>query len=355
MRLTVLIAVHDGGDYLREAVASVLAQTYGDFELLLVDDASTDAAVDALPRDPRIRVVRNERNLGQVTSLNRGLAEARGEYVARLDADDVMFPTRLERQVAVLDADPTIGLVGSWVDIIGANGRRLGSQRGRLDDLGSYVFATLTMRVYVAHPAATYRRDPVLALGGYDESMGPSEDHDLWRRLLLAGWDARIVPEPLVSYRVHERQLSHTRSAVQQERDATSQMRFLAELAPGIDVRPVQLLLAGDPAFWHADADAARAALDPLLAAAASRFGVDAPRLRALVAARVVEMAARRPWHPGAGALLAWGGRRAALRALATSPLREGLRLAGKAAPFRSYARRSWILRRIFGRLAGTS
>ncbi len=84
----------------------MLAQTFGDFELLIVDDASTDGAVEKLPDDPRIRVLGNASNIGQIPSLNRGLREARGEYVARLDHDDLCLPRRLELQVDVLDAIP---------------------------------------------------------------------------------------------------------------------------------------------------------------------------------------------------------------------------------------------------------
>ena len=358
MKITVLVAVHNGEPYLRSAIDSVLAQSLSDFELLVVDDASQDGTAKLLASydDPRLRVLRNETNLGQVPSLNLGLREARGEYIARLDADDRCLPRRLERQVAVLDALPRIGLVGGWMDIVDESGRRLGAQRGRIDDLLSYVYATLVMQVYVAHPAAMFRRQPVLELGGYDEALAPSEDHDLWRQLLLDGWDARIVPETLVEYRVHPRQLSQVRSRVQQEHDRTSQERFLAALAPGIETRPVMLLLAGAPEVWREDVRTAQSALAPLLAGATTRFDVDSGLLEELVARRVVEVAARRPWHPGAAELIAWGGRHdrvAAARALALAPLREVLRLAGKAAPFRGLARRSWLLRRLYGKLVG--
>src|SRR5205823_8256702 len=119
-----------------DAVASVLDQTHRDFELLIVDDASTDDTVATIERfgDARIRLLRNERNLGQVPSLNRGLREARGEIVARIDADDVARPTRLERQVAALDAEPRVGLVGTWLELVDERGRHVGALERRLDD-----------------------------------------------------------------------------------------------------------------------------------------------------------------------------------------------------------------------------
>src|SRR5207245_444384 len=227
-RVTVLLAVHDGEPYVGAAVESVLDQTFGDFEFLIVDDASTDATVAIVESfgDPRIRILRNDTNLGQVPSLNRGLREAQGEYVARIDHDDRCRRDRLERQIAVLDAEPTVAVVGSWLDLVDGTDRPLGRLRSSIADFVEFVFHTLIMRVYVSHPAALYRLAPALDAGGYDEATGPAEDKDLWRKFVLARWDARIVQEPLLVYRVHDAQLSRARSKYQREVDARSQDRF---------------------------------------------------------------------------------------------------------------------------------
>src|SRR5690606_1322307 len=113
--VSVVMAVHDGERYVREGIGSLLAQTFGDFELIVVDDGSTDrtAEVARSIADPRVRLVSNGRNLGLAASLNRGLELARGELVARRDVDDVSCPTRLELQIAFLDANPDVALVGS--------------------------------------------------------------------------------------------------------------------------------------------------------------------------------------------------------------------------------------------------
>jgi Glycosyltransferase like family 2 len=323
-------------------------------------------------------VLRNERNVGQVPSLNRGLREARGDYVARLDADDVSRPRRLERQVAVLEAEPSVGLVGAWLDLVDERGRPIAAMRARLDDRARFLYETLLMNVLIAHPAAAYRREPVLALGGYDESTGPAEDKDLWRKLALAGWDARIVPEPLVVYRVHDAQLSKTQAAYQREIDAASQERFLAALLPGADVRPVRLLLADDAAFWGAGRPTKEtlATLEHVLAALRERVELpdaDAVRLERLVAGRVAAVARRRPWSRGARVLAAWSWPRlsdeqrprAAARhafAFALAPparatARTGRavsRLAERTAPLRAIrdvARRSRLARRLYAKL----
>jgi len=248
--VTVLLAVHNGRPYLQEAVQSVLDQTFSDIELLIVDDASTDGGVDELPADSRIRIVRNEKNLGQVPSLNRGLGEARGTYVARLDADDVMLPTRLERQVAILENESTVALVGTWLDVVDDRGRRWATLRGRLDDYADFVSAIIRDRIPFGHPSLMYRRDVVVELGGYDPALAPAEDKDLYRRLALGRYEARVVEEALVRYRRHGKQLSQVQVAVQLSNDYTGQERFLGALDSRTPATPMRLLLAGHHAYW---------------------------------------------------------------------------------------------------------
>jgi Glycosyl transferase family 2 len=371
-KVSVLLAVHDGEPYVRDCVASVLGQTFGDFEFLIVDDASSDGTATTIESfgDRRIRLLRNERNLGQVPSLNRGLREARGDYVARIDHDDTCRPTRLERQVAVLDAQAEVGFVGSWLELVDEGGRRLGRLRSTIADFAELVYHTLIMRVLIAHPAATYRRAPVLELGGYDESTAPAEDKDLWRKLVLERWDGRIVPEPLVVYRLHAAQLSQTRAAYQRDVDGRSQERFLAALSPDAPVHALRLLLAGDPAFWDEDADAALEGLERLLTDARGRLRLceaEARRLEGLVAGRLVEVAAAQPWRRSARAVLRHGLRRLtadqrlrAAAAVALAPVREGVRRAGRGvadAPgmtaLRRPVKRSRLARRLYGKLVG--
>lgn len=279
MRVTVLIAVHNGGAFLAEAVDSVLAQTYRDFELLIVDDASTDGAIARLRADSRIRVVRNERNLGQVPSLNLGLAEARGSYIARLDADDAMRPTRLERQVAILDAEPAVGLVGTWMEVVDETGRRWGELRGELGDYADFVIAVLANHFPFGHPALMYRREEVRALGGYDAKLAPSEDKDLYRRLALARREARVVAEPLTRYRRHAAQLSQVQIARQLRNDRVGLERFLATLVPDAQVGALRALLEGEPSYW-AGPPLEVGDLEALVAGAATRLRLEADELR---------------------------------------------------------------------------
>jgi Glycosyl transferase family 2 len=380
-KVTVLLAVYDGEPFLRRCVDSVLAQSFEDFEFLILDDASTDATPDILASydDPRIRVLRNAQNTGQVPSLNRGLLEARGEYVARIDADDWCRPHRLERQVAVLDAEPDVGLVGTWMDLVDERDRPVAYLRSTISDFAEFVFHTLIMRVLISHPTAMYRRAPVVDLS-YDESTAPAEDKDLWRRLLLDRWRARIVPESLVVYQLHEAQLSQTQAEHQRAVDGESQERFLAQLQPGAPVRGLRLLLADDPALWGEPEPPGYAELDSFLASAAERLALTRPeaeRVRLLVAEHLLEVVRARPWRPEIRGLTAQLVRQlppeqrrdAALRnaaAYVLGPARIAARRATTGASAISErtpllralhepVRRSRLARRLYGKLVGSS
>jgi hypothetical protein len=329
-RVTVLVAVRDGLPWLREAVESVLAQTFADFELLVVDDASTDGTAEAAEAygDARIRVLRNERNLGQAPSLNRGLRDAVGEYVARLDADDVCLPERLERQVAVLGGEPSLALVGTWMDVVDEQGRLWAKLRGRVRDFPEFLFAILADRYPWGHPSLMFRRDVVLELGGYDETLAPSEDKDLYRRLALARLGARSIEEPLVRYRRHERQLSQEQRDVQKRHDWASQERFIAELVGEEHAEPLRLLLStgADPAGAQAEL------LGRLLDGVERQLRVAGPDRAKLESLLTRHLAGRKePVLRGVGPVLR------------AEPL----------APLRALARRSRALRSLYARLVG--
>jgi glycosyltransferase involved in cell wall biosynthesis len=270
----VLIAVFNGGGYLREAVESVLAQTFEEFELLIVDDASTDDAVAALPDDPRIRILRNERNLGQIPSLNRGLREARSKLVARLDHDDVCLPRRLELQVDLLDRHPEVVLSATWVDIVDTQGRLWTHVRPSIESFGDFVCHIVSGHVHLVHPSLMFRRDVVLDVGGLDESLNAAEDQDLYRRLVLARRDARVVTETLVRYRRHEQQMTVAKSASVSESDARSYTAFIKALSPASPSETISLMLRNDRRFWETT-PLSDAELERFLDASATTLALD--------------------------------------------------------------------------------
>lgn len=313
-RVSVLLPIYNGAAFVGGAVESVLAQTFDDFELLVLDDCSPDesATIAAGFRDPRLRVLQNERNLGQVATLNRGLREARGEYVARIDQDDVSLPARFTRQVELLDAEPSVAVVGTWSDIVDDEGARMEELRTRLDGVVDAIFLILVSRLPIMHPSVMFRRGAVLEAGGYDEAVRYCEDMDLWRRLALAGHGLRVVPEPLLHYRVHGGQQSQNHWDEQQANNAASLERFVAALAPEADARLVRMAFTRQLDLWgelRSRRDSQRLAddLELVLAGAAARFGLTADeqldlgrRVRAHVAAASISgwrTGVRRYWR----------------------------------------------------------
>lgn len=209
-RVSVVMAVHDGERFVGEAVDSILGQRFGDLELLVVDDGSTDRSADVVRArvDPRLRVIVNEENLGLARSLNRGIADARGELIARLDADDVAEPERLTRQVAFLDAHPDVALVGSWYVEMSEDGT-LGARRTFPTEHWDLRWHLCLYCPFV-HSAAVWRRAFVDAqVGRYDEQFSYSMDYDLWRRIAARARVAN-VPMPLVRMRSHGGSMTST-------------------------------------------------------------------------------------------------------------------------------------------------
>jgi glycosyltransferase involved in cell wall biosynthesis len=203
--VSVLLPVYNAQRYLAEAVESVLAQTFADLELIVVDDGSTDRSGRILrrfeARDPRVRLV-SRANRGLVASLNEMIGLARGEFLARMDADDVALPRRLEVQVAYLRDHPDVVAVGGAVHLIDEAGRLLGESNPEMDH-DEIQEAALMGRCALKHPSVTMRREAVLAIGGYLEEMEQGEDLDLWLRLGEIGRMASL-PDVVLKYRQHE-------------------------------------------------------------------------------------------------------------------------------------------------------
>jgi glycosyltransferase involved in cell wall biosynthesis/GT2 family glycosyltransferase len=230
--VSVLLAVHDDVRFVRLAVDSVLEQTLGDVELIVIDDASTDATPDALAAiaDPRLVVLRNEDQLGLASSLNRGFERASGRYVARLDADDIAFPNRLELQVARLRADPRAAIVGAAVVDVDEVGRP-----GRLHRLPGGATAVRWHALFSSpffHPTVLVDREPLDKHGlRYDAAFLESEDYDLWARLLELA-DGDNLRDALVLKRVHPGQATSRRAGLQRSFQRQVALRQVESFLP---------------------------------------------------------------------------------------------------------------------------
>ncbi|MCB0115697.1 MAG: glycosyltransferase, partial [Caldilineaceae bacterium] len=222
--------VRNGERYVAEAVESVLAQSYRDFEYLLVDDASTDSTPEIMSRyaaqDDRIVPINISRHVNHSAAINAALAVARGEFVAILDADDIAYPTRLEKQVCFLDAHPDVGVIGAQVDQIDSTGKvRKPMPFPTTCALSRW---TILFATPVLHSAAMIRRSLLAQVGGYSVHWRYANDYSLWAEL-IAQTGITNLPETLVAYRLHEQQISATRTLAQQGEVWLLILRMLAE------------------------------------------------------------------------------------------------------------------------------
>jgi len=229
--VSVLLAVHDDTRFLREAVDSVLRQTLGDLELILVDDGSAEP-VEGFD-DARVKTLRNDTRLGLASSLNRGLDAADSKYVARLDADDLAVSSRLERQVERLDAGTAV--VGSAVTDLDEHGR---PGRTHLMPVGSTALrwhALFSSPFF--HPTVLVDREALDGHGlRYDPTFEESEDYDLWTRLFEHA-NGDNLREPLVLKRVHAGQASLRRRDVQESFQRRVALREIGRF--GVDAEAV--------------------------------------------------------------------------------------------------------------------
>lgn len=207
-KVTVLLPVHNAAEFLGESIPSILVQTFKDFELLVLDDGSTDASVEIVSgfADSRIRLERNPDNLGIAMTLNRGLDLAKGDYIARMDADDRACPERLARQAEYLDRHPQIGVLGSWVRLFGSQPPVVERQPVGADA----VRAGLVFDNPLFHPTVMMRRSVLEEHGlRYDPFFSRTEDFELWSRLSRhCGLDN--LPRVLVEMRAHGANITAT-------------------------------------------------------------------------------------------------------------------------------------------------
>jgi hypothetical protein len=234
--VTILMPVHNGAEFLAEAIDSMLCQSLRDFEFLIVDDASTDSSASIVQgyRDPRIRLIQSRERLKLSGALNLGLDQAKGRYIARMDADDISLPKRLERQVQFLDGHPEIGICGSWILYFGASSALL-ERPIHHEEIQAFTLLDTPF----AHPSVMLRRDlmerhPLR----FDGRYFPTEDFELWIRI-LRHTQAANLPEVLLHYRVHAKSLTGSGWSTMDEqavRIIRNQLRLL-----GLDPTPDEL------------------------------------------------------------------------------------------------------------------
>jgi glycosyltransferase involved in cell wall biosynthesis len=262
-QLTVILPVYNAEPYLKECLASLQLQTFRDFEVLIFDDASTDRSHGILMAfdDPRFHVERSRQNQGYAVYLNQGIEKARGRYIARMDADDICHPDRFQKQVDFLEKNREVGICGSAYEVFGDAETKI-FQKPADDEAIRWM---LMLDNPFQHPTVMMRRSVLIDHGlRYREDLTPTEDYELWSRLLKVTKGANLQ-EPLLRYRFHGgqetsarrgRQLEiHERVAIQNIKEFSKESRKAGKgKRGGLDVKwgiqfRMNALKAGDDPF----------------------------------------------------------------------------------------------------------
>lgn len=206
-KVSVIMPAYNAEKYIAEAIDSILGQTFTDLEFIILNDCSADSTEKIILSyaDDRIVYIKNEKNMGVAATLNRGIAIATGEYIARMDADDISLPERFEKQVAFLDSHPDVAVLGSAVDMFGAQNQvvRYSESDGRLK-------VDLLFGSCFAHPSVMMRTEVIRSLGGYDRAYEGMEDYALWCRV-AKNHQLATIQQVLLRYRIHPGQVTQKR------------------------------------------------------------------------------------------------------------------------------------------------
>jgi glycosyltransferase involved in cell wall biosynthesis len=246
-KVTVLMSVFNGIDYLERAVESILNQSFRDFEFVIINDGSTQPVIPVIERYSDARVILiNQENKGLTSSLNRGLSLSRGDYIARMDSDDISLPNRLEIQWAAMESDPNLDLVGSFYEVIDGSGK-VCEVKTLIQDTAYRLWRLQFHNVY-GHGTVMLRKRKVLTAGGYDEKLTFAQDYDLWSRLCDLD-NTLIIPKVLYQYRLVDQgtQSSVAHYESQLANAARTSDRNLKRCNPGLSWKDCEEVRA---VFW---------------------------------------------------------------------------------------------------------
>lgn len=208
-KVSIIMSVYNGESYLSEAIESILNQTLSNYEFIIINDGSTDYTGEILReyKHKKIILIENHKNIGLTKSLNKGLSIAKGEYIARMDADDISLPDRLEKQAAFLDGNEHIKIIGCWFDEIDIHGQKIRTNKAKTSTV--LIRWRLLFGNAFGHSTIMFRKNghgsPL-----YDESFKYGQDYELWSRLCWK-WNGANIPEVLVQWRVNDNSISSKR------------------------------------------------------------------------------------------------------------------------------------------------
>lgn len=218
-QISVVMAVYNGGEFIKDSIESILQQTFDDFEFIIINDGSTDDSGDILGeysrRDQRIQLV-HQANSGLAKALNRGIGMARGKYITRQDCDDISYPQRLARQFEFLENNRTLSVCFAWTKIIDES----------LNEIGEFTYSIKPSKIHrtlikgkniYAHGSVMARKQDIINISGYDEQMVIGQDYELWLRLIRNGYKIGAVNDFLYKWRLIPESISITKYRLQKK------------------------------------------------------------------------------------------------------------------------------------------
>ena len=227
--ISLIMSVYNGEDYLSEAIESVLNQTFKSFELIIINDCSTDSTPEILSKyeklDKRVKVYTNEVNLRLPSSLNKAMTFAEGKYIGRMDADDICLPDRLEKQFEFMEKNPHISLSSCKFMTLKTGAYSSGGCGGKMDN--ESIKALLLVTNPILHPGIIAKAEVIKKLG-YDKNFTCTEDMELWSRFIMEGYQVEIMPEYLMVYRLHDKQITETTLEKQYKEVVTLQKKYFS-------------------------------------------------------------------------------------------------------------------------------
>ena len=222
-KISVLMSAHNAEKYIREAIESILNQTLRDLEFIIIDDNSGDSTLKIIKEynDARIKIIENKTNLGLTKSLNLGLKMAQGEYIARIDADDVSTNTRLEEEFKFMNQFPDVAVIGSWAEIINEKSEKVFVEQRECDvDIIKW---TQILKNQIIHSSAFFRKNILSDIGSYNEKYQYAQDFEFWFRVSRK-YKMINIPKLLVEQRVHQK------SITQAPKTANSQKSLIVDI-----------------------------------------------------------------------------------------------------------------------------
>jgi glycosyltransferase involved in cell wall biosynthesis len=230
--ISVLLPVYNEQDaYLKRSIESILNQTLADFELLILNDGSTSLPCVNLinsyaKKDSRIRLIKNNQNIGLTKTLNKGLQMALGQFIARQDSDDISEKNRFEKQLDFMKKNPTYALCGTWVKIIDSSGKIIGKQKGPVEY--EKIKKQIILINSFIHSSWFFRKDMIMSLGGYSNEMQKAQDYDLLLKIATK-FPITNIPEYLCSYSMNHASISFGNNKNQERYAIKARLKALEE------------------------------------------------------------------------------------------------------------------------------